>query len=64
MSHKLKIEHELDGFGIRLNQTPPDITFKLKDRGGLGYTELVPQTQGMNRDVARQVLQEYRVQGD
>lgn len=28
MTHKLLIEKELHGFGIRLNQTPPDIIFK------------------------------------
>lgn len=28
MTHKLIIEKELYGFGIRLNQTPPDIVFK------------------------------------
>jgi ribosome-interacting GTPase 1 len=28
MTHLKKIMHELDGFGIRLNQTPPDIIFK------------------------------------
>uniref|UniRef100_A0A6U4LAH9 OBG-type G domain-containing protein n=1 Tax=Phaeomonas parva TaxID=124430 RepID=A0A6U4LAH9_9STRA len=61
MSHKNKIEHELDGFGIRLNKQPPNITFRKKERGGMGYTELVPQTKGMNREVARQVLQEYRM---
>lgn len=61
ITHYKKIVHELDGFGIRLNQTPPDIVFRKKERGGMGYTELVPQTKGMNRDVARQVLQEYRM---
>ena len=28
MTHKLLIEKELHGFGIRLNQSPPDIIFK------------------------------------
>lgn len=28
LTHKLLIEKELHGFGIRLNQSPPEITFK------------------------------------
>ena len=28
MTHKLLIEKELHGFGIRLNQSPPDIYYK------------------------------------
>lgn len=43
MTHKKAIEKELDGFGIRLNQKPPDIVFRKKDKGGLNYQEIVPQ---------------------
>jgi ribosome-interacting GTPase 1 len=43
MNHKKLIERELDGFGIRLNQEPPDLTYKKKDKGGLNYQEVVPQ---------------------
>ncbi|CAM9575236.1 unnamed protein product, partial [Choristocarpus tenellus] len=43
MTHKKVIEKELDGFGIRLNQKPPDIVFRKKDKGGLNYQEGVPQ---------------------
>lgn len=45
MTHKKVIEKELDGFGIRLNQKPPDIVFRKKDKGGLNYQEVVPQVQ-------------------
>ena len=37
LTHKRKIEHELHGFGIRLNQEPPHIVFRKKDKGGLNY---------------------------
>jgi len=32
LTHKRLIEHELEGFGIRLNKTPPNIYFKKKDK--------------------------------
>lgn len=34
ITHKRLIEKELEGFGIRLNKKPPNITFKKKDKGG------------------------------
>lgn len=41
LQHKKLIEHELEGFGIRLNKIPPDIIFKKKEKGGLNLTTLV-----------------------
>jgi ribosome-interacting GTPase 1 len=35
------IEHELEGFGIRLNKKPPKIAFKKKDKGGINFTSSV-----------------------
>ena len=32
MTHKKIIEHELEGFGIRLNKKPPNIIFKKKEK--------------------------------
>lgn len=49
MTHKKVIEKELDGFGIRLNQKPPDVIFRKKDKGGLNYQEAVPQVNRMVR---------------
>lgn len=37
ITHKLLIEKELEGFGIRLNKTPPKLTFKRKDKGGISF---------------------------
>jgi len=34
ITHKRLIEHELEGFGIRWNKKPPEITYKKKDKGG------------------------------
>lgn len=41
ISHKRLIEHELEGFGIRLNKKPPAITFRKKDKGGISLTTTV-----------------------
>ena len=42
ISHKKLIEHELEGFGIRLNKQPPQIHFRKKDKGGIAFTTQVP----------------------
>lgn len=34
-------QNELEGFGIRLNKQPPNLTFKRKDRGGVNLTSTV-----------------------
>lgn len=39
ITHKRLIEHELEGFGIRLNKKPPPLTFRKKERGGISFTE-------------------------
>ena len=42
LTHKKIMEGELEGFGIRLNQTPPNIVFKRKDKGGLNIVNVRP----------------------
>lgn len=44
LTHKNLIEKELHGFGIRLNQSPPDIILKRKDRGPINFQAMVPQS--------------------
>lgn len=44
LTHKNIIEKELHGFGIRLNQSPPDISFKRKDKGPVNFQAMVPQS--------------------
>lgn len=61
LTHKKIIEQELNNFGIWINQAPPDVKVIPKDKGGVGYQEMVPQTKGMNADVARLVCKEYKV---
>ncbi|EEC43140.1 predicted protein [Phaeodactylum tricornutum CCAP 1055/1] len=61
VTHKKIIENELFSFGIRINQNPPDIKVMTKNAGGIGYQEMVKQTQGMSADVARVVCKEYKI---
>lgn len=41
LQHKKLIEHELEGFGLRLNKQPPNITFRKKDKGGINLNIMV-----------------------
>lgn len=60
LTDKSIIEDELEGFGIRLNKEPPNITFKKKDKGGLAITNTVPLTH-IDFDEVRAVCNEYRI---
>lgn len=44
LTDKRVIEQELEGFGIRINKEPPNITFRKKDKGGINVTSTVPLT--------------------
>lgn len=39
LTHRRKIEYELEGFGIRLNKKPPHIIIKRKDKGGINVVK-------------------------
>jgi len=60
LGHKLIIERELDGFGIRLNKTPPDIVIKKKDKGGINVICTCPLTH-LDEATIKSVLAEYRM---
>lgn len=61
LTHKKILEAELFSFGIRINQSPPNIKLTRKDGGGIDYQEMCPQTKGMNPDVCRVVLKEFKI---
>lgn len=63
MTHKNLIEHELEGFGIRLNKKPPNIIFKKKEKGGINLVHQgTVQTHGLDdKDTVTKILKEYRV---
>ena len=54
------IQAELEGFGIRLNKKPPQITVKKKERGGISLTNTVPLTH-IDADEIKAVLSEYKL---
>lgn len=60
MDEKRVIETELEGFGIRLNKTPPQLTVIKKEKGGINYQPLVPQT-SLDLDVVKAALAEYKI---
>ena len=60
MTHKRLIEHELEGFGIRLNKKPPAITFRKKERGDVALT-CTAQDSKLDLDTVKAVLSEYKI---
>lgn len=60
IGHKKKIEMELEGFGIRLNKLPPDITITKKDRGGLSIRSTCRLT-NLDDEGIKIIMKEYRV---
>ena len=60
LTHKAKIEKELEGFGIRLNKQPPEIYYSKKDKGGINFQNLHPDCE-LDLETVRTVLSEYRI---
>lgn len=61
MTHKRIIEKELEGFGIRLNKTPPNIVFKKKDKGGINMTVNGCELTHLTKEGVTGILKEYRI---
>mmetsp|Transcript_32501 Transcript_32501/g.52648 ORF Transcript_32501/g.52648 Transcript_32501/m.52648 type:complete len:368 (+) Transcript_32501:147-1250(+) len=60
LGHKRIIEKELEGFGIRLNKRPPNLTFKRKEKGGINFTTTVPVTK-LDMDAVKAICSEYKI---
>jgi ribosome-interacting GTPase 1 len=60
LTDKRVIENELEGFGIRINKSPPNIVLKKKDKGGINITATVPLTH-IDHGEIKAVLNEYRM---
>jgi len=60
--HKRIIEKELDGFGIRLNKQPPNISFKRKEKGGISFTAVGAFTPtNLDLETVKAVCAEYKI---
>ena len=60
LTHRRKIQRELEGFGIRINKKKPNIVFQQKQKGGINLTSTVQLGEEWNLDVVT-VLKEYRI---
>lgn len=60
LGDKRLIEHELEGFGIRLNKKPPNMHFRKKDKGGINLQCLVPQSE-LDLPLVKSILSEYKI---
>jgi len=60
LHHKKILEKELEGFGIRLNKKPPNISVKPKDKGGINLTITCPQSI-LDADMVKSILSEFRI---
>lgn len=60
LGDKRLIEHELEGFGIRLNKKPPNMHFRKKDKGGINLQCLVPQSE-LDGPLVKSILSEYKI---
>jgi len=62
LQHKKIIEREVEGFGIRLNKSPPNMSFKRKERGGIALTHTGSFTPThLDLDTVKAVLSEYKI---
>ena len=61
--HREILEEELETVGLRLNQRPPDVTFKKKSTGGVKFSSTIPLTKlGPDPEkLALSILREYRI---
>jgi len=60
LTHKRLIEHELEGFGIRLNKRVPNIVLTRKEKGGIAYRSSLPQPH-LDEDLVKSICAEYKL---
>ena len=60
LQHKLIIERELEGFGIRLNSSPPHIEIIKKERGGITISSTHKLTH-LDDETIKVIASEYKI---
>ncbi|KAK7604056.1 hypothetical protein V9T40_004329 [Parthenolecanium corni] len=60
LQHKKILEYELEGFGIRLNKSPPNIKLRKKDKGGITLQTTVNQSE-LDLALVKSILAEYKI---
>lgn len=58
--HRDILTRELESVGIRLNRSPPNISFKKKKTGGITVTATVPQST-LDEKFVQRILSEYKI---
>ena len=58
--HRDLLERELESVGIRLNQDPPNIYFKVKKAGGISFNSTVTLTK-IDEKLVQMILHEYKI---
>ena len=62
LTHRRKIEYELEGFGIRLNKKPPNLIIKRKDKGGLNVVKSMGvELSFLSDSTIKSICTEYRI---
>lgn len=61
LTHRRKIEYELEGFGIRLNKKPPQISIKRKEKGGLNVVKSMGVELSMTNETVISICKEYKL---
>jgi ribosome-interacting GTPase 1 len=62
LTHKKKIEYELEGFGIRLNKKPPQISLKRKEKGGINIVRSMGlELTHMSDETITSICKEYKL---
>ena len=62
LTHRRKIEYELEGFGLRLNKKPPNIIIKRKDKGGINIIKTMNLNMThMSEQTVRSIAAEFKI---